>query len=49
MKNNQEQKGRSEALASFQEILGRDVAAGIPDMKEDVRHILKASRGRLEV
>ena len=48
MKNNQEQKGRSEALATFQEILGRDVAAGIPDMREDVSKIVEASGGRLE-
>lgn len=48
MKNNQEQKGRSEALASFQEILGRDVAAGIPDMRDDVSKMVEASGGRLE-
>lgn len=48
MKKNQEQKGRSEAFASFQEILAAGAADSIPDMKADVKKILEASGGKLD-
>jgi len=48
MKNNQMLKGRSEALANFRDILGQQIMAGIPEMKEDVRKVVEASGGRVE-
>lgn len=49
MKKNQEQKGRSEAFASFQEVLAAGMAGSIPDMKDDAKKIVEASGGRLNV
>ena len=47
MKGNQQLKGRSEAFASFRDILGEQIAVGIPDMKDDVQRVLAASGGRV--
>ena len=49
MRYNQQQKGRTEAFASFRDILGQQMAAGIPDIKDDVRRVVEASGGHLEV
>ena len=44
MRYNQQQKGRSEAYARFAEILGRGIEVGIPEMAEDVRAVMGATR-----
>lgn len=48
MRTNQAQKGRSEALAQFRDILGEQIVAGIPEMREDVRKVVEVSGGQLE-
>ena len=48
MRFNQAQKGRSEALALFRDILGEQIAVGIPEMRGDVRKAVEASGGTLE-
>lgn len=48
MRYNQQQKGRSEAFAQFRDILGREMASAIPDIRESVREVVEASGGRLE-
>ena len=45
MRYNQQQKGRSEAFASFRDILGEQMMVGIPDIKDDVQKVLVASGG----
>ena len=47
MRHNQAQKGRSEALAKFRDILGEQIVAGIPEMREDVKKVVEASGGQL--
>lgn len=47
MRYNQQQKGRSEAFASFRDILGQQMATGIPDIKDDVIRVVEASGGHL--
>ena len=49
MRYNQQQKGSSEAFASFRDILGEQMAAGIPDIREDAKAIVEASGGRVNV
>ena len=48
MRYNQQQKGRSEAFANFRDLLGEQMIAGIPEIKDDVRRVVQASGGRLE-
>ncbi|KAF2486449.1 putative mediator of RNA polymerase II transcription subunit [Neohortaea acidophila] len=48
MRYNQQQKGRSEAFATFRDILGREMASGIPDIKEDVKRVVEATGGKVE-
>ena len=48
MRYNQQQKGRSEAFANFRDMLGREMAFGIPDIREDVKRIVEASGGHVE-
>ena len=45
MRYNQVLKGRSEAFASFRDILGQQMMVGIPEIKEDVRRVVD---GRVE-
>lgn len=45
MQYNQLQKGRAQAFADFRDILGREMMSAIPDMREDVRTVLRASGG----
>jgi mediator of RNA polymerase II transcription subunit 10 len=42
---NQLQSGRSQAFASFRDILGREMMSAIPDIREDVKLVLEASGG----
>lgn len=48
MRYNQQLKGRSEAFASFRDILGQQMKVGIPEIKDDVRRVVEASGGGLE-
>ena len=48
MRYNQQLKGRSEAFASFRDILGQQMMVGIPEIKDDVRRVVAASGGRVE-
>ena len=48
MRYNQQLKGRSEAFASFRDILGQQIITGIPEIKEDVRKVVQASGGHVE-
>ena len=48
MRYNQQLKGRSEAFASFRDFLGQQTAAGIPEIKEDVKRVVQASGGRID-
>lgn len=45
MRYNQQQKGRSEAFASFRDILAEQMMVGIPDIKDDVKQVLQATGG----
>ncbi|KAK3713024.1 RNA polymerase II mediator complex subunit [Vermiconidia calcicola] len=45
MRYNQQLKGRSEAFASFRDILGEQIVTAIPDMRDDVRRVVQASGG----
>lgn len=47
MRINQAQKGRSEALAQFRDILAEQVVVGVPEMREDVRKAVEVSGGKL--
>ena len=47
MRYNQQQKGRSEAFASFRDILGQQMAAAIPEIRDDVKRVMEASGGQL--
>ena len=48
MKLNQVQKGRSQGYADFRDILAKEMASAIPDMREDVRSVVHATGGKLE-
>jgi mediator of RNA polymerase II transcription subunit 10 len=48
MRYNQQLKGRSEAFASFRDILGQQMMVGIPEIKDDVKRVVEASGGRVE-
>ena len=48
MRYNQQLKGRSEAFATFRDILGEQMMAGIPEIKEDVKRVMQASGGHVE-
>ncbi|EGP91361.1 uncharacterized protein MYCGRDRAFT_32659, partial [Zymoseptoria tritici IPO323] len=47
MRYNQQQKGRSDAYAQFRDILGREMASAIPDLREDVRKVVESSGGQI--
>jgi len=48
MQYNQLQKGRAEAFADFRDSLGREMMSAIPDMRDDVRGVLKAIGGQVD-
>lgn len=49
MKYNQQQKGRSEAYAQFRDILGSRMMTGIPEIRNDVRSVLEASKPHVDM
>jgi mediator of RNA polymerase II transcription subunit 10 len=48
MQYNQLQSGRARAFADFRDILGREMMSAIPDMREDVRVVLKNAGGQVD-
>ncbi len=48
MRYNQQQKGRSVALADFRDILAREMASGMPELKDNVGKIIGATGGHLQ-
>ena len=40
-KGNQYMKGKSEAFASFRDILAEEIVKGIPELKDDVTKVLE--------
>jgi mediator of RNA polymerase II transcription subunit 10 len=48
MQYNQLQSGRAQAFADFRDILGREMMSAIPDMRDDVRKVLKAGGGKVD-
>jgi len=48
MQYNQLQSGRAQAFADFRDILGREMMSAIPDMRDDVRTVLKAGGGKVD-
>jgi mediator of RNA polymerase II transcription subunit 10 len=47
MRYNQQQKGRSDAYAQFRDILGREMASAIPDIRDDVKKVVESSGGQI--
>ena len=47
-RSNQYLKGKSEAFASFRDILAKEMVKGIPGCKEDVERILAGSGAAAE-
>ena len=43
-KQNQFMKGKSEAFASFRDILAEEMVKGMPEMKDDVVKVLEAEK-----
>ena len=48
MRQNQEQKGKTQAFAEFRDVLGREMMSAIPDIKEEVKRVVEAAGGKLE-
>lgn len=48
MRYNQQHKGRSEAFASFRDILGQRMMAGIPEIRNEVKQVVEATGGHVE-
>ncbi|KAF2857929.1 hypothetical protein K470DRAFT_260356 [Piedraia hortae CBS 480.64] len=47
MRYNQELKGRTDAFASFRDVLGREMYSAIPEIQTEVRNIVEAAGGSL--
>jgi mediator of RNA polymerase II transcription subunit 10 len=47
MRYNQQLKGRTEAFGQFRDILAREMASGLPEIREDVRTVVEATGGKL--
>ena len=48
MRYNQQLKGRTEAFGNLRDVLAREMASAIPEIKDEVRQIVEATGGRLE-
>ena len=47
MKYNQQLKGRSEAFASFRDVLGAEMMGGIPEIREETARVVVAGGGEV--
>ena len=47
MRYNQQLKGRSAAFAQFRDVLGREMMSAIPDIRDQVREVVRASGGQV--
>lgn len=48
MRNNQLLKGKQEAFTSFRDILAREIAGAIPEMRNDVKAVVERTGGLFE-
>lgn len=48
MKNNQRLKGKSEAFAEFRDILAREFAGAVPELKPEIRQVVECTGGSME-
>jgi mediator of RNA polymerase II transcription subunit 10 len=48
MKNNQLLKGKAEAFASFRDVLAKEVAGAVPELKEEVKSVVERTGGSFE-
>ncbi len=44
-RNNQHLKGRAEAFAQFRDVLAREIASAMPDVKDEVVRVMEATAG----
>lgn len=49
MRYNQSLKGRSEAFARFRDVLGMEIVGALPECKAEVRRVVEATGGKVEV
>jgi hypothetical protein len=45
MRNNQKLKGKTEAFAQFRDILAKDLAGAVPELKDDVKRVVESTGG----
>jgi len=48
MRYNQQLKGRTEAFGNFRDILAREMASAIPEIRNDVMQVVEITGGRVE-
>ncbi|KAK0938018.1 RNA polymerase II mediator complex subunit [Friedmanniomyces endolithicus] len=48
MRYNQQLKGRTEAFGNFRDILAREMASAIPEIRDDVNQVIEVTGGRVE-
>jgi mediator of RNA polymerase II transcription subunit 10 len=49
MRQNQKLKGKSDAFATFRDILAREWAAAAPDLKPQIREVVHSTGGSMEI
>lgn len=48
-RGNQLMRGKEEAFAGFRDVLAREMASALPELREDVERVLEGTGGRVEV
>ena len=48
-RTNQLMKGKKEAFASFRDILAREMASALPEVRADVEHVMKETGGDISI
>jgi mediator of RNA polymerase II transcription subunit 10 len=48
MKNNQLLKGKTEAFASFRDVLAKEIAGAVPELKGEVKNVVERTGGSFE-
>lgn len=49
MKNNQLLKGKAEAFASFRDILAKEIAGAVPELRPEVKTVVERTGGSFDV
>lgn len=49
MKQNQKLKGKSDAFAQFRDILAREWAGAMPELKPQIRQVVQNTGGSMEI